>query len=76
MPLSRILISSIVLAAKYNDDEYFKNTYYAKVGGLKIEDLNKLEMAFCADTNFTFYVSVMEFDKYIKTLENYSEDTT
>ena len=29
-------MSSIILAAKYNDDQFYKNDYYAKVGGLKI----------------------------------------
>ena len=60
------------MAAKYNDDEYYKNSYYAKVGGLRIEELNKLEMAFCADTKFSFYVSVKEFNNYLDTLKKYS----
>ena len=29
-------MSALVVAAKYFDDEYFKNDYYAKVGGLNM----------------------------------------
>jgi hypothetical protein len=28
---------------KYHDDEYFKNDYYAKVGGIPLDELNILE---------------------------------
>lgn len=35
--IHRVLISSLVLAAKYNDDEYYKNGYYARVGGIGLE---------------------------------------
>ncbi len=69
--LCRILISSIVLAAKYNDDEYFKNKYYAKVGGIKIEELNALEIAFCMDSRFSFFVSPEQFSVYVEKLNDY-----
>lgn len=39
---ARLLITSIVLAAKYNDDEFYKNVYYAKVGGISLEEMNML----------------------------------
>jgi hypothetical protein len=27
-------MTSVVVAVKYHDDEYFKNEFYAKVGGI------------------------------------------
>jgi hypothetical protein len=33
-----------VIAAKYLDDEYYKNTYYASIGGIPVAELNSLEV--------------------------------
>jgi hypothetical protein len=32
--IHRLLITSVMLAAKFFDDQYFNNAYYAKVGGV------------------------------------------
>lgn len=34
--IHRLLITSVMLAAKSYDDQYFNNAYYAKVGGMYI----------------------------------------
>jgi len=36
----------MVLAIKYNDDKFYKNTFYAKVGGISNEELGILEKNF------------------------------
>ena len=33
----------MVLAIKYNEDDYYSNKYYAKVGGIALNELNELE---------------------------------
>lgn len=30
----RLMITAVVIATKYYDDFYFKNTFYAKLGGI------------------------------------------
>jgi Cyclin len=37
------LIVALVLAIKYLDDEIYSNAYYARVGGLSISEMNRLE---------------------------------
>lgn len=37
------MITAIVIATKYYDDFYFKNTFYAKLGGISIQLLNEME---------------------------------
>lgn len=32
----------MTVAAKFNDDLFYKNSYYAKVGGISVEELNNL----------------------------------
>ncbi|KAJ4733364.1 Cyclin-P3-1 [Rhynchospora pubera] len=65
----RLLITSVVLAAKFIDDAFYNNAYYAKVGGISTREMNRLElnMLFCID--FRLKVDVTTFGKYCLQLE-------
>ncbi|XP_054823287.1 cyclin-P3-1 [Prosopis cineraria] len=65
----RLLITSIMLAAKFMDDAFFNNAYYAKVGGVSTCELNRLEMNFLFSIDFRLQVSVEAFGKYCVQLE-------
>lgn len=39
----RLIITAVVIATKYYDDFYFKNTFYAKLGGISLQLLNQME---------------------------------
>jgi len=41
--IHRLLVTSVMLAAKFFDDIYYSNAYYAKVGGIRIKEVNALE---------------------------------
>ena len=53
-----------MLSAKFYDDLYYSNAYYAKVGGVKINELNSLEAAFLEMIEFRLFVSPEEFEQY------------
>merc|ERR1712070_314531 len=74
--IHRILITSIMIAAKYNDDIFYNNTFYAKIGGLPVSELNALEVEVLRFLNFKLYVSKDMFDKYMKELNSYMEYST
>mmetsp|Transcript_62227 Transcript_62227/g.148475 ORF Transcript_62227/g.148475 Transcript_62227/m.148475 type:complete len:344 (+) Transcript_62227:201-1232(+) len=65
-PLSshRLLISALTLAAKFNDDTFYSNSYYAKVGGLRVEELNALEKTFLRLIDWKLHVKPEEFGLY------------
>lgn len=65
----RLLITSIMLAAKFVDDAFFNNAYYAKVGGVSSLEMNKLEMKFLFSIDFRLRVNVETFKKYCLQLE-------
>lgn len=50
-------MASIILSIKYNDDDYYKNDYYSKVGGVAINELNKLEAELLDLLEYELYVS-------------------
>jgi len=62
----RLLITSVTLAAKFNDDQYYSNAYYAKVGGLHLAELNVLEKTFLQMLDWKVQVTPEEFAQYQK----------
>ena len=60
-----------MLAAKYNDDEFYKNIYYAKVGGISLVEMNSLEVLFAQLLDYNFFVKTEDFNKYIHKLAEY-----
>lgn len=60
----RVVITAILLAAKFFDDAYYNNAYYAKVGGVLVSELNGLEVDFLFRINFSLHVQPEVFEKY------------
>lgn len=60
----RVCITAILLAAKFFDDAYYNNAYYAKVGGVLVSEMNGLEVEFLFRINFSLHVTPELFIKY------------
>ncbi|KAK9057302.1 hypothetical protein SSX86_022137 [Deinandra increscens subsp. villosa] len=69
LSIHRLLITSIMLAAKFIDDAFYNNAYYAKVGGVTTAELNRLEMKFLFGLDFRLHVSLRTFGGYCSQLE-------
>ena len=48
----KILFSSLIMAIKYNEDEFYDNKFYAKVGGLSLNEMNNLEINYLSLIDF------------------------
>ncbi|WCJ21532.1 Cyclin family protein [Euphorbia peplus] len=70
----RLLITSVMVAAKFIDDAFFNNAYYAKVGGISTAELNRLEMKFLFSIDFKLHVNVNTFGRYCSQLEKESAE--
>eukprot|EP00923_Selenidium_pygospionis_P002044 GHVN01003155.1.p1 GENE.GHVN01003155.1~~GHVN01003155.1.p1 ORF type:complete len:158 (+),score=2.00 GHVN01003155.1:500-973(+) len=55
-----------MLAAKFFDDVYYSNAFYARVGGVKTREINVLETHFLSLINYQLFVSPQEYDQYRK----------
>ncbi len=53
-----------MVAAKFFDDQYFNNAYYAKVGGVPCLEMNALETELLFFLNFHLFVTSSEFAMY------------
>jgi hypothetical protein len=67
----RLLIANMMLAAKYHDDLFYNNAYYAKLGGLSLLELNLLELDILQFLNYSMFVSDQMYQKYYHQLQNY-----
>jgi hypothetical protein len=53
-----------MLAAKFFDDRFYNNEYYARVGGISNKEVNVLEIEFLNLVNFNLHVDPILFLKY------------
>ncbi|KAK1944690.1 Cyclin-P3-1 [Phytophthora citrophthora] len=67
----RVVITSVVLAAKFFDDHYFNNAYYAKVGGVPCPEMNELEVEYLLLINFSLHVSSETYARYYNELASH-----
>lgn len=68
----RVIITSVLVAAKFFDDQYYNNAYYARVGGVPCSELNSLETDFLFGVNFGLHVEADEYYKYRTQLANHT----
>ncbi|KAE8665790.1 Cyclin-U2-2 [Hibiscus syriacus] len=65
----RLLITTIMVASKYFEDVNYRNSYFARVGGLTTDELNHLEVEFLFLMSFKLHVNVCVFESYCSHLE-------
>jgi len=70
--LHRLLLTSVLVALKYNEDDIFSNAYYAKVFGINSEELFRLELEFLFLIKYNLYVPAEEINLYSSYLDNYN----
>lgn len=61
----------MMVAAKYFDDVYYTNTFYAEVGGISVNEINSLEVDFLCRIGFNLFVSTEEFRQYYKDIADH-----
>lgn len=64
----RLLLIGCMVAAKYHDDEYASNEYYARVGGIDTKELNQLEAEFLNLLGWRLHVGATEYEWFLNTL--------
>lgn len=62
--IHRLLVTSVMLAAKFFDDVYYSNAYYAKVGGVRPKEVNVLEAQFLELIDWRLHVTPQEYEQY------------
>ena len=62
--IHKLILSSMVVAIKYNEDQYYSIKFYAKLGGVPKTEMIFLEYYFVSLINFNLFIKKELFDKY------------
>jgi hypothetical protein len=64
-------MTSILLSIKFNEDDFYSNTFYAKVGGISLKEMNILEYEFLSLIQYDMFIQEDIYEKYKHYLTNY-----
>ena len=70
--IHKLILASMVVSIKYNEDDYFSNKFYAKVGGVTKEELDKLEYEFLSLIDFSLFIDGDLFSKYYDYIKTFN----
>mmetsp|Transcript_75362 Transcript_75362/g.218872 ORF Transcript_75362/g.218872 Transcript_75362/m.218872 type:complete len:293 (-) Transcript_75362:20-898(-) len=62
--IHRLMAVSVMVAAKFHDDTFYANEYYAKVAGIRVGEFNRLEETFLVMLRWRLHVSPGEYEGY------------
>ncbi|KAH3765958.1 cyclin, N-terminal domain protein [Pelomyxa schiedti] len=60
----RLLLSCLVTALKFYEDNFYSNKFYARVGGVSMLEMNTLEVALLKMIQFDLYITPEQFLQY------------
>ena len=62
--IHKLILGSMIIAIKYNEDEYYSQKFYAKIGGVTLAEICNLEYSFLSLINYNLFVNENLFGKY------------
>ena len=62
--IHKLILASLIIAIKYNEDEYYSTKFYAKLGGVSKSEMIFLEFNFISLIKFNLFVKNELFNKY------------
>ncbi|ORZ41204.1 cyclin-domain-containing protein [Catenaria anguillulae PL171] len=68
----RVLLLALAIATKVHSDAFYTNKHLAKVGGIGLAELNRLELEFLFLSGFNVNVSGAEYARYTDRLAAYA----
>ena len=70
----KLMLAAMVVAIKYNEDEFYTLDFYGKLGGISKFEMNILEYEFACMINFKLFITEELFYKYFGLLVNTSSE--
>jgi len=66
----RFLLVATITAAKFQDDDFYSNAYYSKVGGVCPDELLTLEVSFLEMIGWRCHVTVADYENCLQRLRD------
>ena len=70
----KLILASMIIAIKYNEDEYYSNKFYSKLGGVSISEIAFLEYNFLSLIHYNLFVNNELFKKYNEYISSADSD--
>lgn len=70
----KLILASMVIAIKYNEDDFYSSEFYAKLGGVSKSEMNTLEYEFINLLNFNLFIKEELYFKYHDLLNDEEND--
>ena len=71
----KFILTALVIAVKFNEDEFYSSEFYAKLGGISKTEMNIMEYEFITMINFNLFIKEELFFKYHDLLLNEEKDS-
>lgn len=62
--IHRLIIAAVTVSTKFFSDFFYSNSRYARVGGISLQELNRLELQFLILCDFELIISIEELQRY------------
>ena len=70
----KLILASMIIAIKYNEDEYYSNKFYSKLGVVSISEIVFLEYNFLSLIHYNLFVNNELFKKYNEYISSADSD--
>ena len=71
----KLILTSLIVAAKYNEDSTYSMTIFSKIGGITMTELNNLELKFLFMIHFDLYIDKELYYNYYNNLMDLNFET-
>lgn len=71
LTIHRIVLTALLLASKYLDDNHFSNASFARIGGVSLEELNRAEIEFLFKIRFVLRVTPEQYARFCAGMESH-----
>jgi hypothetical protein len=72
--IHKLLLASIILSIKFNEEQMYSMNYYAEVFGVSTKELHNLELSFISMINFSLFIKEEKYYQYEQSLINLKID--
>jgi len=69
--IHKLFLTSVVVAAKFHDDEFYCNSFYSRVGGLSLQEMNYMEKEFLNGIQYNLYIGTEIYELYSEKMKDY-----
>ena len=67
----KLFLTGVMIAAKFHDDIFFFNSFYSRIGGIELKELNFMEKEFLRRIGYNLFIEPELFQAYIKKMIDY-----